>query len=159
MRKITALTAFLKAVTGLPGEQVHAFADMGEINPCARNLGVIWSEDGQSQREHVEIAVWTYDAVLQLERYAGDGSTLLALIMAWLMDNDPTRDHDALGDPVVDVEINDLSTSDVGVSVKFEERLTIIEDAEGDIPYRGKRWRLTPPEVAPVEKLGGLRRA
>lgn len=148
MRKITALVAHLKQVTGLPREHIHAYADKGVLAPTGRHLGE------SASGEQVEAGVWKYDAVIQIERYAGDGPTLMAVILGWLADND--SDRDGLADPEVDVDLNDPKTCDVEIACEFEERITIIEDAAGPIRFNGKRWRIADAEIFVVESVTGL---
>lgn len=153
MRKITALVAYLRETTGLPAENFNAYADKGELAPSGRHLGFVRGEDGSTPaREQIEAGVWKYDAVIQIERYAGDGPALLALILAWLADNDP--DRDGLADPEVDAEINDADTADLEISVELEERIVLIEDAAGDVAYRSKRWSVLPtPQITPARSV------
>jgi len=148
MHKITALVAHLKEVTRLPREQITAFADKGNLAPTGRHLGE--GENG----EQIEIGIWKYDAVIQLERYAGDGQTLLAVILGWLADNDD--DRNGLADPELDVEINDAKTCDVDIACEFEERITVIEDASGPIVFNGKHWRIAEPNITEAEAVAGM---
>lgn len=156
MRKISALVAHLRDATGLPLENFHAYADKGDVTPSGRHLGSVIPEDDGPAREQVEIGVWKYDAVIQIERYPGDGPWLLAIVLAWLADVDP--DRDGLADPEVDAEINDLDTADVEIAVEFEERILIIEDPAGSIFFRGRTWSVVPtPDIAEARSisLGG----
>lgn len=147
MRKITALVAHLKAATGLPRENFHAYADKGGLSPSGRHLGFDQADgDDQVVLAQIEIGTWKYDAVIQIERYAGDGPTLLAVVLGWIADNDP--DRDGLLDPEVDAEINDNDTADIEISCEFEERLTLIEDLSGPIAFNGRRWRVDIPDIA-----------
>jgi len=84
MRKISALVAHLHAATGLPLENIHAYADKGELAPSGRHLGSVMPTGDGPAREQVEIGVWKYDAVIQIERYSGDGPALMAIVLAWL---------------------------------------------------------------------------
>ncbi len=155
MRKISALVAHLRDATGLPLENFHAYADKGDVAPSGKHLGTVLAEDDGPAREQVEIGVWKYDAVIQIERYPGDGPALLAIVLAWLEDNDP--DRDGLSDPEVDVDVNDLVTADVELSVEFEERIIVIEDPAGGIYFRGRRWNVVPtPDIAAATEVTRL---
>lgn len=152
MRKISALVAHLQAATGLPLENIHAYADKGELAPSGRHLGSVIPEGDGPAREQVEIGVWKYDAVIQIERYPSDGPTLLAIVLAWLADVDLERD--GLADPEVDAEINDLATADIEIAVEFEERIVIIEDPDGGIHFRGRPWSVRPePDIAEARSV------
>lgn len=153
MHKISALITHLLAITGLPREQVQAYADKGELLPTGNHLGP--DPDGRAQ---VEVGTWKYDAVITLERYADDGPTLMAMIIGWLADNDP--DRDGLADPELDVDLNDGITCDVQLSCEFEERLVIVADPQGSIPFSGQMWRMaTPVErvATSLERMEGRR--
>jgi len=151
VRKIKALVAHLAEVTGLPHEHIHAYMDKGELLPTGRDLGVIVPDDDGARLRQIEIGVWKYDAVVQIERYAGDGPTLAAVILGWVSDND--GDRDGLLDPEVDAEINDRDTADIEIACEFQERLTLVEDPAGDIPYAGTRWRVDEPEITAAESV------
>ena len=159
MRKMSALVEHIIAVTGIPREQVAAWADRCPIELIGRDLGYI-REDGEKPRQHVELALLTYDAVIQIERYAGDGAAFAALVATWLNDCDPDRDN--CGDPEITVTLNvqdvsGKSISDIDIAVEFEERLTAVENPDGDIPYNGKVWSLVPLCITPVEHLVAMR--
>lgn len=155
MRKISALVAHLRAATGLPLENFHAYADKGDLAPSGRHLGSVISEEDGPAREQVEIGVWKYDAVIQIERYPGDGPALMAVVLGWLEDNDP--DRDGVSDPEIDVDVNDLTTADIELSVEFEERIVIIEDPAGGIHFRGRSWCVLPvPDIAAATKVTRL---
>ena len=168
MRKITALVDHIRAVTGLPQEQIHAYADKGELMPTGRHLG--WIElhpDEGGRLAQIEAGVWKYDAVIQIERYAGDGPLLAALLLAWISDHDPERD--GLADPEMDVRLNDADTCDLELACEFEERLVIREYAgpaqpgeaeglrSGIFPFNGKRWVMAMPDLITAEAVTGLR--
>ena len=140
MRKISSLVEHLLTTTRLPREQAHAFADKGELQPTGGDLGL--TPDGRAQ---LEVGVWKYDAVIRLERYAGDGPTLMAIVLGWLADHD--GDRDGLAEPELDVDINDARTCDVELAVEFEERITVVEDPAGAVPFDGRRWSVAAPEI------------
>jgi hypothetical protein len=140
MHKLTALVEHLLAVTALPREQMHAYADRGELQPSGRDLGL--TADGLPQ---IEAGVWRYDALVRMERYKGDGPQLMAVVLGWLADNDPHRD--GLAEAEADVHINDNDTCDVELACEFEERLVMVEAPDGPIPFNGRRWRMAAPQI------------
>ena len=157
MRKLSALVRHILEETGLPPEQVRAYADQGDLYPIGRDRGPLRPEPGADgePRQQVELGLLKYDGVIQIERYPGAGADFCALITAWLADCDPQRD--GLEDPAIDVDLNIRGgDSDVQIAVEFEERLAAVEDPEGNIPFNGKRWTLTPAVITPVERLVGL---
>lgn len=166
MRKLTALTAHLLAVSGLAPEQANAFADEGTLLPTGRHLGFVVSSlrtpssKAGELREQLEVGVWSYEGVIQLERYPFDGPTLLSHVLGWLADHDAERRHQDVKDPKVTVHINDAHTCDVEIAVEFEEALTVVEclgrDEPGPVLYQGKRWRPAAPDMTPAEKIAGM---
>ena len=161
MRKLTALVAHSLAVTGLPPEQLHAFADQGDLYPIGRDRGPLRPEPGEPEqpRRQLELGLFRYDGVIQIERYPGPGPDFAALITTWLIENDPQRD--GLADPALDIELNiepgpGGGDCDVQVAIEFEERLEAVEDPEGNIPFDGTRWSLLPVLATPVVTLARL---
>lgn len=152
MKKLMALSKYLLELTGLEREKFHSWADIGHPEPTGRHLGVVKGElDPGKQLEQLEIAVWQYDAHISIERYPGDGSLLVAAVMSWLQDCDGEREYQALGDPQIDISLNDYTTSDVDITIGFEERLVAIEDENGPLVFQGKKWSLAEPELVPAE--------
>ena len=154
MRKLAALVQHILDVTDLPPEQLHAFADQGDLYPIGRDRGLLRPEPGEysETRRQIELGLFRYDGVIQIERYPGDGATFAALIASWIMENDP--DRDGLSDPSLDIDLNIRGgDADVEIAVEFEERLSAVEDENGDIPYDGKRWRMAEPVITPVLEL------
>jgi hypothetical protein len=145
MRKLAALSKHLQQVTGLHREQFLAFADQGILIPTGRDLG-----------QGVEVGVFKYDAVIQIERYPGDAYHLLAVISAWLADHDGGREDAGLADPEVDISLNDDRTADVDLSVEFEERLEIVPTQDGPIAFDGRTWAVAETPIDVAESLEGL---
>lgn len=141
MRKLQALTKALQTA-GAASDATHAFADRGVLMPTGRDLG-----------HGIEIGRFRYDAVIQLERYPDDAYALLAFVTAWLQEHDPDRESQGLGDPDVDVSLDDDRTADVELSVEFEEALELVPDESGPIEFNGQRWRVA--EV-PIDVADGL---
>lgn len=160
MRKLSALVQHILEVTGLPPEQLTAFADNGTLHPIGRDRGPLRPEPGVKSPAlgQVELGLFKYDGVIQIERYPGDGLSFAALLASWLMTNDLERE--GLSDPTLDIDLNFKDgDADLELSVEFEERLAAIEDPEGDIPFNGLRWRMAMPVVTPVEKLVAMKPA
>ncbi|HEX9701324.1 MAG TPA: phage tail protein [Rhodospirillales bacterium] len=145
MRKLAALAKYLQQVTGLHRERFTAFADQGTLIPTGRDLG-----------NGIEIGIFKYDAVIQIERYPGDAYHLLAVVSAWLADNDATRDDDGLADPDVDIGLNDDRTADVDLSVEFEERIQIVPQDGGPIAFDGRDWAVVDVPVDFAESVDGM---
>ncbi len=145
MRKLTALCRAIEEATRLPRSGFDAWAELGTLELSGRNLGA-----------GVEICRFQYNGVLWVRRYPGDGSDLLALVAAWLRDNDPERDDLGLDDPDVNVELNDPFSADVDISIRFEEPVEITPDPRGNIPWGGRLWRVADAGVDVAERLDAL---
>lgn len=142
------------SVTAIPPEQVRAFVEEGDLAPLGRDLGPLRPEPGDNGnvRRQIELGLFRYEGVIQIERYPGDGADFAALITSWLMTNDLRRE--GLEDPSLSVNLNiSGGDSDVDIAVEFEERLTAIEDEAGNIPYGGLLWSLAPAAVTPAESF------
>jgi len=83
-----------------------------------------------------------------------DPAVLFANVGAWLMDNDSERqDYPELGDPEVDVVIEDEKSAEILITIEFDEPVKIVEDVEGPIYWSNKRWRIQEYEVHIAEKF------
>lgn len=145
MKKLTALTSFLLQAANLTKEQVLSVADRGETIPTGRDLG-----------HGVELGVFKYDALIQVEAFNGSSSELLLLVMSWLHDHDKDRDHAGLADPEVDASLNDDFTADVDLAIEFEEPLQMVPDEQGPILFNGRKWRVADVPVDVAEELAGM---
>ncbi|WP_034638265.1 phage tail protein [Desulfovibrio cuneatus] len=154
MQKLTDLCQHILAITGIPPENLHSFADSGHLRPTGKDLGNYRETDTSPPLAQIEIGVWEYDGVVQLNNYPGSGLALSALIVSWLAEHDDYRAD--LEDPEIDVEDVGDGTYNVDVAINFIEPLTVREcpnGTEGAMPYMGKWWRIMPPTITPVEKL------
>lgn len=145
MRKLTALTSFLLQAANLTKEQVLSVADRGQTVPTGRDLG-----------HGVELGVFKYDALIQVEAFNGSSSELLLLVMGWLHDHDEDREHIGLADPEVDASLNDDFTADVDLAIEFEESLQMVPDENGAILFNGRRWRVADVPVDVAEELASM---
>lgn len=145
MKKLTALTSFLLQAANLTKEQVLSVADRGETIPTGRDLG-----------HGVELGVFKYDALIQVEAFNGSSSELLLLVMGWLHDHDKDRDHAGLADPEVDASLNDDFTADVDLAIEFEEPLQMVPDEQGAILFNGRKWRVADVPIDVAEELAGM---
>lgn len=83
-----------------------------------------------------------------------DPAVLFANVAAWLMDNDDEREYQPeLGDPEVDVVLEDQNAAEIIIEVMFEEPVKVIEDENGPIYWSDKRYRIEEYEVWVANKL------
>jgi len=105
-----------------------------------------------------------YQAEFYFERFPFneyDPAVLFANIGAWLMDNDQSReDSDYLGDPEIDVTLEDENSAEIIITIDFEEPIKVVEDPNGPILWRGKTWKIEEYRITEVTKAEvNIRRA
>lgn len=77
-----------------------------------------------------------------------DPAVLFANVGAWLLDNDSERDDlDELGDPEIDIILEDEKNAEVLITIEFEEPVKITELVDGPIYWRGKRWGIAQYDI------------
>lgn len=145
--KLRDLKAFLTSVVG---DKIAKRMDceMGtvELNLSPKNMG--HGFDLMYQRYSAE---FLFDK-FPFKEY--DPAVLFANIGGWLMDNDSEReDVEALGDPEIDVVIEDENNAEILITVEFEEPVKVIEDLDGSVYWRGKRWRIEEYEIHVATKF------
>ncbi len=115
-----------------------------------------WMEDvemmlgAKNQGQGSDIGYISYRAEFTFEKFPFlkiDPATVIANVMAWLMDNDSHRDDFNLNDPSFDVESESETTVLMSLSIEFIEPLMVIEDENGIIYWQEKCWSLAPYEV------------
>lgn len=136
MRKLVQFCKHLKDTTKLPRENFTAYADSGDLTPHMRDLG-----------HGIEVGRFKYEAVVQIDRYSGDGFHLLAIATAWLQNHDPERESQDLADPQLNINLNMDGTADVEFGVEFSEAIELMPDEKGPIEYDGRNWRIAPVEI------------
>ncbi|WP_375750942.1 phage tail protein [Vibrio sp. HN007] len=83
-----------------------------------------------------------------------DPAVLFANVGGWLMDNDGEREeNDNLDDPEIEVVIEDEDSAEIIINVHFEEPVKVVENLNGDIHWRGKRWSIEQYEIWVAENL------
>lgn len=105
----------------------------------------------------LQIGTIRYEAVLSWERFPYrkiDPSIVYALVSVWMEEHaDPLRDNLELKDaPDTDIELLDEDNAIFAISVEVAEPLNLMEDPNGPIPFRGKRWRVDAVPVWTAEE-------
>lgn len=119
-----------------------------------------WMQNGTSEYaskkvgKGLVIGRFSYDAVLSVERFAGDAAVFLALINVWLMEHDDNREALNLEMPGVDVTPLDDSTADVEVIIRFSEDITLLPQDNGAIVFNGIRYGVAPLVIDEANRVG-----
>lgn len=110
-----------------------------------------WQTDGRlhiiqdDMGAGLNIAKWQYNAVIAIERLPHikfNPYIILAILAAWLADNEWPQDEYSLEDPTIDIDIISDDHAQMMINIELIEDLQIVEDRNGQIPYMGKRFRL-----------------
>lgn len=110
-----------------------------------------WQTDGRlhiiqdDMGKGINIAKWQYNAVIAIERLPHlkfNPYIILAILAAWLADNEWPQDEFDLSDPTIDIDIISEDHAQMMINIELIEDLQIIEDVNGLIPYLGKKYRL-----------------
>ncbi|WKD48344.1 phage tail protein [Microbulbifer spongiae] len=142
LEKLTAITAHLLAANLVSSEQLHSWMENGQMEPASKHLG-----------QGLRVCRQSYDAVIQIERFAGDPALLFALVTTWLMEQDGARFELNLPAPDVDVDVIDERAADVEITIRFSEDVDLVADDNGPIAYRGTRWAVAPVPVDSAEQV------
>lgn len=113
-----------------------------ELQLTTKNMGT----SGQG----MNIMVMQYDCNITFEDfpfYKFDPAVLYALVGTWLMEHDDTRDDFDLPDPDVEIVVEDNDTAEIDFSIEFREPIMVVEDPNGLIEYRGKKYKIAPYEI------------
>lgn len=143
-RNLAELTAAIRAV--LPHKcrpHLDSWMENGTISLQPRDMGT-----------GVNVGQLQYDAVFSIEALpfrAYDPAIVLAVVAAWLQDNDDIREQLELGDPQYVVTPNDDDTADLEITVTFSEPLRLVPDDNGPVNYGGKRWSVQQYDIFVAE--------
>ncbi|HEP0305468.1 TPA: phage tail protein [Providencia rettgeri] len=103
---------------------------------------------GLNQRR---FGIFRYNAVLDWDDFPYrqySAADVYALVLAWLDEHgNSLRDEFDLADPDVTVDFDEELTSPFVISVELADSIDAIPDKNGNIPYKGQRWRLVYPET------------
>lgn len=141
MTLINELTTFIKDNLPEPiyrGQKFSSFMDNLEIDRMFKFVGL-------SPVNQLVCAKLKYDAVITFEDFpyrSYDPCIVLALVIVWL--ENKNRDDDDFNNvnPSIDVSENDEQTAYLMISVPLSEEIRLIEDENGIIPYKSKRYKL-----------------
>ena len=73
---------------------------------------------------------------------------IYALVFAWLDEQaNDLRFEFELSDPDISVDFDEELTSPFVITLELAESIDAVQDDNGTIPYKGKRWRLIYPNI------------
>ncbi len=112
-----------------------------------------WSEEGEAKFSVIdlgsgfELCRYRYNGYFEIKEYSDDANVLIALITSWIIEHDNDRDRYNLKPPEIDVRIVSDKAVNLDIEIEFEESVRIVEDDNGKILYRGKRYSTGDPEI------------
>lgn len=143
---LQALTAHLLTIVPKKCHKlIESWMDESEIRPEPKDEG--WG---------MQLGLMSYEAIISIESFPFrefDSAIIVASVAAWIQDNDPFREKYSLDDPAFDVEPLGESVANIEFKISFIEPITVVEDENGNIPWRGKKYNISSYEVWTAEKL------
>ncbi|MFT6986893.1 MAG: hypothetical protein ACJAT7_002743 [Psychromonas sp.] len=139
--KLRNLKAFVKAVVGgkIAGRMDCEMSNIS-LSLTPKNMG-----NGFDLMNQRYIAEFLFDKFPHREY---DPAVLFANVGAWLLDNDIDRDDfNELGDPEIEVVIEDEVNAEVLITIEFEEPVKIVELVDGPIFWKNKRWTIAEYDI------------
>lgn len=142
--KLDALTAFFKQ--NMPERAMQAFTsemDDMQVIPAQKELGL----------NQYRLSIIKYDALFTWERFPYricDPRLAFALLTVW-QDQESQDLLSQVGisesEPDWDISLDTQEYGTVVLTVPLAEELCIVQAENGAIPFDGKRWDLTSPQV------------
>jgi hypothetical protein len=143
LAKMQALAAHLLAQNIFAAEQFDYYMENGTNEFCSKKVG-----------QGLLLSRFQYDAVFSVERYSQSADLFLVLLSTWLQEYDCSRIELELPMPEVDVTPLDDNTVDVDVKITFSEDITVMPDDEGNVFYKGVRYRVAPSPISDANSVG-----
>ncbi len=145
--KLRDLKAFLKQVVG---DKIAKRMDC-EMGSVQLMLNPKFQGQGYDLLYQRYVAEFLFDK-FPFKEYSP--AVLFSNVGAWLMDNDKEREQfRELGDPEIEVVIEDESNAEVLISIEFDEAIKVTEDPNGQIYWKGKRWKIEEYDVYVAKKV------
>lgn len=144
LSKLQALHAHIDAHQLIMPERFDSWMEDGKLTPANKNLGA----------DQLLIGRLHYDALLSFEAFTGNPALLMAVVCAWLIDHDPTRDDDQLPQPDIDVDMVDDNRADVEIRIRFRDDIEMVRDAAGPLAMNGEQWTLAESAIFEPDTVG-----
>lgn len=141
LHKLRHLHQSIEASRLIMPERFNSWMEDGKLTPANKNLGA----------DQLLIGRLQYDAVLEFEGFAGSPALLMAVVCAWLIDHDPTRDDDKLASPDIDVDMEDDDRATVEIRIPFREDIEMVRDDSGLLTMNGVQWSLAGSAIYDVD--------
>ncbi len=124
---------------------------LSSLTPIVKKNDIdAWQERGtlllsgeDTGKNSYQIAKWKYTAVIAIENFAHrevNPYNVLAMVAAYLIDNDEERDTYNLDDPEIDVDIISRDNATVIIEVMLIDNIELIPDPKGPILFNGERY-------------------
>lgn len=146
MEKLKALHTHLASRNIFDENQLESWAEKVKVFPSGKARTV-----GLADMVGMQLGYIEYDAIFVIENYAGSAETIIAIVIAWLMENDNSRENDSLSDPVFDVDPHDDGIVDIEIHVPFSGDLNLVMDAAGAITIDGEQWSVATSTIYEAE--------
>ena len=121
--KLQALHAHIEQANLMASEQLESWMEDGTLVPAHQNRGA-----------GLLICKFKYDAIFSLEHYSAAPELLMALVCAWLIEQDAERDDQKLAPPDIDVDVVDEKRANVEIKVTFQEDIDDFTDDHRGMP-------------------------
>ncbi|WP_353242268.1 phage tail protein [Providencia sp.] len=122
-------------------QKTNLYMDDGKLSRDSKALGL-------DQRR---FGIFKYTAILDWDSFPYKEyppANIYAMILGWLDEHgNELRDELNLADPDVDINFDEEYTSPMVISIELAESINGVPDENGDILYRGQRWKLDNPET------------
>lgn len=143
LEKLTALHAHLQNANLVKKEHLDSWAEDGRMIPSTENKG-----------GGILICKFKYQAILIVEGYSKAPELLMALVCAWLINEDAEREDQNLKKPDIDIDMTDDRTADVEITVEFQEDIELVKDEQGVIELLGIRYSIANAGADTANEVG-----
>lgn len=143
MSQLTDLVSFMKQ--HLPkelfiGQKFDSFMNNVELERTVKKI----TED------QYQIAIMSYDAVLSFDAFPFSKvppDLVFVLVNVFLEQAKEQFEREFVENPSLDIEIIDDDTADIIISIKLIDKLTIVADKDGEIPFLNRRFKIAEPII------------
>jgi hypothetical protein len=95
----------------------------------------------------------TYQGVYEFENYQGNADTLLTHFVCWIYANEQSDHNQEHPLPRFDIEPVNDHLVDVMVEIEFSEKITLLQDDNGEFEFDGVNYRLADIAITDAESF------